>query len=153
MHLFEYAMRDFMHIEKYANPQTIVVIDDIFPNHEDQAKRERVTSSWTGDIWKLHQILKRFRPDLILVPIDTSPTGLLLVLGLDSKSKVLWEKYNPIVDTHIPKHPPTDGVIQRHGAISPNGEIFSEILDLVEEARQLNVPIRRHRPKIKNLLS
>jgi len=153
MHLFEYAMRDFMHIEQYTTPQSVVIIDDVSPNHPDQANRVRTTSNWTGDVWKLHIILKRFRPDLLLVPIDTQPTGLLMVLGLDAKNKVLWEKYNPIVDTHATKHPPPDEILKREWALSPTGDDFAEIVRIVEQARQEGVPIKRYRPAIKKILA
>src|SRR5439155_1870694 len=83
MHLFEYGLRDFMHIEERSSPTTLVAIDDIYPNHPRQAARSRSTRIWTGDIWKLMVCLKERRRDLLLLPLDSSPTGILLVAGLD----------------------------------------------------------------------
>lgn len=97
MHLFEFALRDFINIERWSKHSTLVVIDDIYPNHPLQASRKRGTTAWTGDIWKFHDCLKQFRPDLVLLPLDTHPTGLLLVAGLDSGNRVLRNRYNPIV--------------------------------------------------------
>jgi len=82
MHLFEFVLRDFMHCERVANSTTLIVIDDVFPNHPRQAQRERLTNIWTGDVWKIYECLKRHRPDLFLLPIDTRPTGMLLIAGL-----------------------------------------------------------------------
>ncbi|WP_337133804.1 class I SAM-dependent methyltransferase, partial [Staphylococcus aureus] len=65
MHLFEYALRDFINIERHSSSNTLVVIDDIYPNHPAQAERDRRTRAWTGDVWKLHAILTDYRPDLV----------------------------------------------------------------------------------------
>lgn len=81
MHLFEYALRDFMNVERYAGPDTIVVVDDIFPGHPAQAERERRTRAWTGDVWKLAAALEIERPDLEIVKVDVFPTGLMIVKG------------------------------------------------------------------------
>ncbi|MDA3898649.1 MAG: class I SAM-dependent methyltransferase, partial [Desulfobacteraceae bacterium] len=85
MHLFEYALRDFMNVERFAAPWTLVVIDDVFPVHPAQAERRRKTRTWTGDVWKLFCVLKKYRTDLFFLPINISPTGLLLIIGLDSE--------------------------------------------------------------------
>ena len=148
MHLFEFALRDFMNVERNARRNSIVVIDDIFPNHPDQAKRQRTTSAWTGDVWKLVDVLKRLRKDLLLLPLDTHPTGLLLVLGLDPKNRVLWERYNPVVGSMISKHPPPSEVVNRENALKPSSELFKRIIDIAKRARKNNVPIARHKSKI-----
>ncbi len=70
MHLFEYAFRDFINIEKYAEAHTVVVIDDIFPGHPAQAERDRHTRAWTGDVWKLLVTLQQHRADLNLLMLD-----------------------------------------------------------------------------------
>jgi SAM-dependent methyltransferase len=130
MHLFEFALRDFMNVEAVASPDAVVVIDDIFPNHPAQAKRERSTRFWTGDVWKLHDLLKKERPDLFLMPIDTSPTGLLLVWGLDPSNRRLWERYDKFIrsyvydDVPVPSH-----VIARDGAVSP--ELVEPVLQAI----------------------
>lgn len=97
MHLFEFALRDFINIEKYSSPESIVVIDDVFPNHTMQANRKRETQVWTGDIWKLAECLINERPDLMLTFLDCHPTGLLIISGLNRKNRTLIKKYNPLV--------------------------------------------------------
>jgi hypothetical protein len=138
MHLFEYALRDFMHVERLASPTTLVVIDDIYPNHPLQAARKRATRVWSGDVWKLHLCLSEARPDLLLLPLDTRPTGLLLVAGLRPRNRVLWERYNPLVNRYrnqTPQEPPPS-VIQRQGALPPPSEQVDALCRTLRELRQ-----------------
>ncbi|WP_299323401.1 methyltransferase domain-containing protein [Parasphingopyxis sp.] len=129
MHLFENVLRDFMHVEEIAGPHTLVVIDDVLPNLAEQATRERNTGAWAGDVWKIYDCLKRFRPDLQLTLVNSWPTGLLVVGRLKPKNRMLWQKYNPIVGQYVHNdRPPPETVLNRTGAISPNGEEFLTIL-------------------------
>ena len=52
---------------------------------------------WTGDVWKLIPILRRFRPDLKITVLDAHPTGLVLLSNLDPNSTVLEDAYPEIV--------------------------------------------------------
>ncbi len=120
MHLFENVLRDFMHVEKYSKKDAVIAIDDIFPNHPAQATRDRKTRVWTGDVWKIVECLKRYRPDLTLTTIDSNPTGLLLVSGLDPQNRILWDMYNPIVrefSNETYDSPPED-ILLRIGSLS-----------------------------------
>lgn len=94
MHLAEFALRDFINVERHSSPETIVVLDDIFPNHPAQAARDRRTRAWTGDVWRLYLTLKTIRPDLNLHVADAYPTGLLIVTGLDSSNTLLMRHYD-----------------------------------------------------------
>jgi hypothetical protein len=126
MHLAEFALRDFMNVERLASRSGVIVLDDILPRSTDEATRERHTRAWTGDVYKLLGILARHRPDLLCLRVGTEPTGLLLVLGLDPGSRVLAERYDAIVrDTVVPdpQEVPRD-VLERHGVLDPQ-----EVLD------------------------
>ena len=116
----EAVLRDFMHAEQYASSTALVVIGDVLPNHPTQAARERRTRVWTGDVWKLVPLLKRLRPDLTLVALDTAPSGLLLIGGLDPANRVLWDQYNPLVRELVQALDPPSDVIERLGAVSPH---------------------------------
>jgi tetratricopeptide (TPR) repeat protein len=120
MHLFEYALRDFINVEKLAGPQTLVVIDDILPCHPAQAARERRTRAWTGDVWKLVPTLRRYRPELSLILLDAYPTGLLLIHGMNPQNTILQESYNDIVSKWSIDAPPPNSVIEREGAFQCN---------------------------------
>lgn len=136
MHLFEYVLRDFMHVERISRPSTLVVVDDIFPNHPAQAERTRRTRVWTGDVWKFYRLLERKRPDLLLLPINTSPTGLLLIAGLNPGQRVLWEEYNPIVRSCLELNEPTTAILNRRGAVSGNDPLVAKLAKQLYSARR-----------------
>jgi SAM-dependent methyltransferase len=98
MHLFEFVLRDFINIETYSDSKTIVLVDDILPNNEIQAERVRKSKVWTGDVWKFYFCLKKYRPDLELHLLDTSPSGMLVIKGLDKYNQILVNKYNTIIN-------------------------------------------------------
>ena len=121
MHLIEYALRDFMQLERRMPPGGVIAVDDVFPNHPRQATRTRQTQVWTGDVWKLATILAEHRPDLVLIPVDTAPTGLLLITALDASNRVLWEHYNPVVRDALAQEIDAQ-VISRTAARAPDDE-------------------------------
>ena len=139
MHLFEYALRDFMHVERLATPTTLVVIDDIYPSHPAQAERNRRTRVWSGDIWKLASCLAELRPDLLLIPLDTEPTGLLLVAGLDPDNRVLWNRYNPIVRRFSAEQAPPASVLQRTGVLAADDPRVALVLAALRQGRDAGV--------------
>jgi hypothetical protein len=126
MHLAEFALRDFINVERHASRSGVIVFDDMLPRSVDEAARERQTRAWTGDVYKLLDILARHRPDLICLRIGTEPTGLLLVLGLDPDSRVLSERYDAILrETVVPDPQDVPGdVLERRGVLDPQ-----ELLD------------------------
>jgi hypothetical protein len=140
MHLFEYALRDFMHLERLSRPGSLIVIDDVFPGHPAQAERKRRTRVWTGDVWKLYSCLAKMRPDLVLVPVDTQPTGLLLIAGLDRGNRVLWDRYNPIVREFREQGTPPPEVLARKGALDPADARIDAMLAVLRQAREQGTP-------------
>ncbi|HXQ73679.1 MAG TPA: class I SAM-dependent methyltransferase, partial [Pyrinomonadaceae bacterium] len=93
-HLFEQALRDFMNLEKYCGPNSLIMFHDTVPLDELTQRRTPETHFSTGDVWKTILCLKQYRPDLDIFTIATAPTGLTLVTGLDPKSSVLAEIYD-----------------------------------------------------------
>jgi hypothetical protein len=98
LHLFEQALRDFINLEKYASPQSVVMLHDCLPLDAVTADRTRSTHFYSGDVWKLTMCLKIHRPDLKMKMIRTGPTGLCLVSSLDSRSNVLDSNYQRYLD-------------------------------------------------------
>lgn len=135
LHWFEYALRDFMQVERRSAPHTLVVIDDIYPCHPAQAERDRRTRVWTGDIWKLHRCLARLRPDLFLLSLDTSPTGMLLVAGVDSSNRVLWDRYERIAGRYGRAMRVPADVLSRRGAAAPTRRTVAGLLAWLREGR------------------
>ncbi len=101
LHLFEFALRDFINLEKASNPSTTILIHDCLPVDEASASRGRNTQLWSGDIWRLILALKERRPDLSVVVIDCAPTGVGLVRGLDPNSTVLADHYDEIFGHYL----------------------------------------------------
>ena len=97
LHILEFAFRDFINAERHSSPHGLIVFDDVLPRTVDEAARQRHTQAWTGDVYSILEILARYRPDLVVVPVDTRPTGLLLVLGLDPSSTVLSDSFEQIL--------------------------------------------------------
>ncbi len=132
MHLFEFALRDFMNVEQYATPSTLVVIDDVHPCHPTQALRRRKSNAWTGDIWKLHAILNEYRPDLNIIDIDANTTGLLLIWGLDAQNNILHTNYPFIVDKYKKINEIPNTVIERADVL-PSDEGLQKVLNVLQK--------------------
>ncbi len=100
MHLYEFLLRDFFNTERYMDPSGVIVLHDCLPWSENMAHRDRSQvdgPSWTGDVWKVVPILKKFRPDLSVRILDAAPTGLVVIDSLDPNSTVLADKYDQIL--------------------------------------------------------
>ncbi|WP_101756532.1 class I SAM-dependent methyltransferase [Oceanicoccus sp. KOV_DT_Chl] len=133
MHLFEYALRDFINCELYSHESTLIIIDDIFPCHPRQALRKRDSQVWTGDVWKLIPCLKHYRPDLAMIAVDTSPTGLLLIINTSCENQTLNYEYNEIIDNFIYKQDPEppESIISRQGIIDPDNNSLNILLNSI----------------------
>jgi predicted O-methyltransferase YrrM len=96
-HLFEQALRDFIHVERWCSPGSTIVLHDCLPPAPIAAARERQTLFWVGDVWKVVDALIDHRPDLRITIVPTAPSGLAIVRGLDATSNILTELYDSIV--------------------------------------------------------
>ena len=96
MHHFEFALRDFINVERCCTRASTVLIHDCYPLDEISARRERVSQFWSGDIWKLVLCLKKCRPDLQINTIGCAPTGLAVTRNLDPASTVLSSRLDEI---------------------------------------------------------
>jgi hypothetical protein len=137
MHLAEFALRDFVNVERYAHWTGVVVFDDILPRDVEMAARDRQTRIWTGDVYKVLAVLAEHRPDLICVRVDTEPTGLLLVLGLDPDSRVLGDRLDDITAGLVvpdPQDVPAD-VLERRGVLDPEAALAAPFWSMLRDAR------------------
>jgi predicted O-methyltransferase YrrM len=94
MHLSEYALRDYLAVERFTLPTTVVVLDDMLPRSVDEAARNRHTGFWTGDVYKAADALRDQRPDLIVIDVDTTPTGVVVVLLPDASANGVLPGYD-----------------------------------------------------------
>jgi hypothetical protein len=101
MHQFEFAFRDFINLEKLCSPDSVILIHDVYPVDAISASRERMSSFWSGDIWRLILLLKKYRPDLAVHTIGARPTGLGLVLNPDPESRLLEKSKREIIDEFL----------------------------------------------------
>jgi hypothetical protein len=100
MHLFEYALRDFVNVEAWSAPGSTIVLHDCVPLLPVFASRERRTKFWVGDVWKVVSILRELRPELRIKLIATAPSALCVVRGLDPRSTVLREQMSELVERY-----------------------------------------------------
>jgi hypothetical protein len=102
MHLFEFALRDFINLERNAHRDSVVLIHDCLPIDAETSSRERRTAVWTGDVWKLIACLREYRPELQVSVVDVRPSGLGIVTELNPASRVLEDRYDEICERFIP---------------------------------------------------
>jgi cephalosporin hydroxylase len=101
LHLYEQALRDFINLEAYCGPKSVILFHDTVPLDEPTQRRSCETTFHTGDVWKIVPCLKELRPDLDIFTIATPWTGLTVVTGLDPSSRVLKEGYDNAVAKFI----------------------------------------------------
>lgn len=142
MHLFEFALRDFMNVERFSRWSSVIVFDDMLPRNEDEAARDRHTGDWAGDVYKMIPVLREHRPDLVAIPVDTTPTGVLVVLGADPASTVLRERHDEIIARWVvpdPQDVPSD-VLDRRIAVEPERLLAAEVWRDIARRRRTGGP-------------
>lgn len=129
MHLAEYALRDFINVERYTTPASVIVFDDVLPRNAFEASRSRLSSDWTGDVYKVTDVLRRLRPELTVLEVDTEPTGTLLVLGADPSSRVLMHHYDALAAEMVTPDPQDvpASYLSRSTAADPDAVLASSV--------------------------
>ena len=105
LHLFEFALRDFVNLERRMKKNGVILIHDVCPFSYEMVTRDteyvNTGKPWTGDVWKLLLLLIDQRTDLTIDVIDAAPTGLAIVKNLDPKSLTLSENYGAILKKYV----------------------------------------------------
>lgn len=142
MHLFEFAFRDFVNVERHSSPGAVIIFDDVLPRSVDEAARERHTGPWTGDVYPMLEVLARYRPELTVLPVGTEPTGLLVVLGTDPHNTVLADSYDEIMAEfrHPDPQPVPPELLDRTMVLPPQRVLDSPLWQLLADARDLTNP-------------
>lgn len=124
MHLFEFLLRDFMNTEKASSKGGVIALHDCCPFSYEMTTRDldaMPSRAWTGDVWKLLPILRKFRPDLEITVLGCRPTGLVLISNLSPHSTVLDKYYDEIIAEW------TDVTLEDYGAAR-----FYDAIDYVD---------------------
>ena len=86
---------------------------------------------WAGDVYKVTEVLRARRPDLVVLEIDTSPTGTLVVLlpdAHDQRSPQRTTTWYPSWSSPDPQEVP-DWALTRSRAIDPASLLQAPIWD------------------------
>lgn len=143
MHLAEFALRDFIYVESYCARTSVVVFDDMLPRNVVEAARDRQTVAWTGDVFKVTHVLQSLRPDLVVLEVDTEPTGTVVVLLPDARSTTLAEHYGVIEAAMVADGDPQDvpdHVLGRTRAVDPRQLLACSWWETLVAERQGRVP-------------
>jgi len=108
----------------------------VLPRNRDQAARVRHTRAWTGDVYSIIAVLARYRPELIVIPVNTTPTGLLLVLGLDPQDGTLADHYREILAEHRQPDPQPvpEELMDRLSVLPPQRVLEARFWDVLADA-------------------
>lgn len=101
LHLYEQVLKDFINLERYCGPRSVILIHDTIALDEPTQSRACNTQFHTGDVWKTVLCLKHYRPDLDIFTIATPWTGLTVVTGLDPEARGLADRYEEAVARFI----------------------------------------------------
>ncbi|MEN3230377.1 class I SAM-dependent methyltransferase [Methylorubrum rhodesianum] len=111
LHVFEFLLRDFFNTEALSATHGLIALHDCLPITAAMAQRNEAEAhkmgadthfpgAWTGDVWKVVSILKKFRKDLRVLCFSAAPTGLILITNLDPTSTTLRDNYLDIVEEY-----------------------------------------------------
>jgi hypothetical protein len=137
MHLSEFALRDFINTERFMADTGVIVFDDMLPRNGLEAARNRKTWSWAGDVYKVAEILRRRRPDLVVLLVNTAPTGTAVVVGVHQASTVLKEAYGVEEEFLLqldPQTPPQE-YMDRSLAVQPDVLLASPVWEKLVACR------------------
>jgi hypothetical protein len=128
MHLFEFGLRDFMNVERHSRWSTVIVLDDMLPHDIHEAARDRHSTTWAGDVFKIVPVLREYRPTLVVIEVDTEETGVVVIIGADPGDTTLREQYDAIIDRWVVPDPQalTIDVLERRGAVDPERLLASD---------------------------
>lgn len=121
MHLSEYALRDYLALERFTLPTSVLAFDDMLPRSVNEAARRRHTKYWTGDVYKAAQALRDLCPDVIVIEVDTTPTGVVVVLTPNAARGGVLPGYDDWLDVAMAPDPQDvpEEVLTRSRALDP----------------------------------
>lgn len=152
--LVEFVLRDFIHVEHASRPSSVIVVDGVFPRAAEEAARKGSGPGRTGDVYKIVEVLRQYRPDLTLSLVAVEPNGLLLVTGLDPGSPVLTDRYDEIIEKYVADDPQDvpPAILGREGALAPESLLGSPVWGALRRGRRPWVDAARVRSEMTEAL-
>lgn len=131
LHLFEYALRDYINLEKYATPGSIIIVDDVIPRNREEALRQATGGPWVGDVWKVVKCFQKYRRDLLdgMYLTGSELTGCLIITQPDPKNSILTDKYDVIMEEFLSDEYPD----------MPDADFSSLIINPEESLRSIEI--------------
>ncbi len=106
MHLVENALEDFINCERTMSRTGMICFHDVVPFNGEMTVRDeehlKVGTGWTGDVWKVVPILKKYRPDLTVDVLNSHRTGICCAHGLDPENSFLKDNFDSIIEEFAP---------------------------------------------------
>jgi hypothetical protein len=83
-------------------------------------------------------VLRKHRPDLVVLPMNTAPTGVMVVLGADASNTTLHSRYDDLLRDWITPDPqPVPAEITgRKAAVDPRRFLESPIIEMLLKHRR-----------------
>jgi hypothetical protein len=127
MHLAEFALRDYLSVERFTQPTSVIVLDDMLPRNVEEAARRRHTEEWTGDVYKAAQALRDFCPEVVVIEVDTTPTGIVIVLVPNASRAGVLKEYDAWLDVATSSDPQVvpPEILTRSRALAPDKVLAS----------------------------
>lgn len=100
MHHFENVLRDFVNSVPLCAAGAWIMLHDTLPADRLMAARPRAVRAWAGDVWKVVPCLREACSYLRIATIDTAPTGLTFVGGIDPSDGGLAARCEGIADRY-----------------------------------------------------
>jgi hypothetical protein len=150
MHLSEYALRDYMNVERFSRSSTVIVFDDMLPGSDREAARDRrgaglMRGRWAGDVYKVIEALRVHRPDVVCLEVDTEPTGTAVILLPDPSATGLVDHYDELVRDYVtpdPQQVPSE-ILTRSRAVDPEKLLASSLWEELRGVRDLDDAVAR----------
>ncbi|MBM9461036.1 class I SAM-dependent methyltransferase [Nocardioides sp. zg-536] len=138
MHLAEWSLRDYLAVERFTHGASVIVFDDMLPRAAVEANRYRETSFWTGDVYKALDALRQMRPDVVVIEVNTTGSGVAVALCPDASRDGVLEGYDDWLESSAvvpdPQPVPTE-VLTRSRAVDPEALLAHPGWDTVLAAR------------------
>jgi glycosyltransferase involved in cell wall biosynthesis len=97
LHHFQQALKDFLNVEAFCGPRSVVLFHDTIPFDERTQRPDRELEFYTGDVWKTVLCLRHFRPDLDIFTVAAPWSGLTIVTGFDPAAHPRADFYDEAV--------------------------------------------------------